>query len=90
MVRMATMANLQAFHSQQKLRNNDREVFKALCKLIADSVVDHITQEPIWSPSNIESIARSNVSRFNRMAEAVYDRNDIKKMPAMIEDAEKN
>jgi hypothetical protein len=90
MVRMAQIGALQRWIRSTSQKNSDTEQFNALCHLIADSIVDHRTLEPIWTKESIHSIAKTNAPRFNRMTEAVLDRNDLKKMKSMIEDEEKN
>ena len=90
MVRMAQIGTLQRWLRTTNNKHTDAETFRALCKLIADSVVDHRTFEPIWTEEDIAKLAQANAPRFNRMTEAVLDRNDLKKMAPLIDDAAKN
>jgi hypothetical protein len=90
MVRMAQIGTLQRWIRINGSKSSDSEMFRALLALIADSVVDHKTLQPIWSEDGLKKLATANAPRFNRMTEAVLDRNDLKKMSKHIEAAEKN
>ena len=89
-VRMATLSVMQKF---ERLNNNkgshDQQKFKALCELIADSVVDP-SGAPIWSEDQIASMGSANVPRFMKLQAAVLDRNGLKKLDELIEEAAKN
>ena len=89
MVRMAPIDTLTRYQRLAEKKTVGNELFRAVCALIADSIVDP-DGNSVWSKEQIEAVGKSNAPRFMKMQEAVLDRNNLKKMESLIEDEEKN
>lgn len=89
-VRMATLSVMKKFERLTGVKNtNSQQQFQALCELIADGVVDK-AGEPIWSDDQVKSMGSTNVPRFMCLQRAVLDRNGMRKLDELVEDAAKN
>jgi len=91
-VRHATLARVNRYQNAHKVGNASQQI-KALCELIADSVVDDADQ-PVWSANEVKSMAHSRVDWFMHMQRCVSLHNGMSdqsvKMQEIIDEAEKN
>jgi len=91
-VRHATLARVNRYQNAHKAGNASQQL-KALCELIADSVVDNVDQ-PVWNAGQVRSMSHSRVDWFMHMQKCVSLHNGMSdqsaKMEEIIEEAEKN
>lgn len=82
----ASFARIQQF-SQATESKDPKRLARALCALIAESVVDP-NGGPVWSEAAVQSMAKSNVKRFMELQRGVLKHNGLDKQQNPMEQAE--
>ena len=91
-VRSASMARINRWREASAGKNGGA-VWRALCDLIAESVIDE-NGEPIWTGAAIQEMSKANTKRFMDLQLGVLNHNGLQRedmtLEALIEDEEKN
>ncbi|MCA9063421.1 MAG: hypothetical protein KDA96_10190 [Planctomycetaceae bacterium] len=91
-VKHASFGRVSAFQVAAKGKS-DAQQLKAMCELIADSVIGP-DEQPVWTSKEVSAMATIRTDRFLVIQKAVASFNGLKddadKVAAMIEAAKKN